>query len=123
MYVAAMFGNGDQRSQRAKAGETVVIQFSVDTSTDTQVTIYCANRIAALNDLSACYISANNFSMATKLRKLVIGSPVQGYSNPRFTSLTLGDNKLLEELDVRNCRNLTGSINLSQSTNLLKLYA
>ena len=123
MYVSAMFGNGDRRQQRAKAGETVVLNFNVSTTTDTQVTIYGANRIAALNDLSACYIAANNFSMATKLRKLVLGNATEGYSNPRLTSLTLGNNKLLEELDIRNCSNLGGSINLSESSNLLRLYA
>ena len=123
MYVSAMFGNGDQRQVRAKAGETVVLNFSVSTTTDTQVTIYGANRIAALNDLSACYIAANNFSMATKLRKLVLGNTTPGYSNSRLTSLTLGSNKLLEELDLRNCNNLTGTLNLADCSNLLKLYA
>jgi len=123
MYVSAMFGNGDQRQVRAKANETVVLDFSVSTTTDTQVTIYGANRIAALNDLSACYIAANNFSMATKLRKLVLGNTTSGYSNPRLVSLTLGSNKLLEELDIRNCANLTGALNLAQCSNLLKLYA
>ena len=123
MYVSAMFGNGDQRQIRAKAGETVVLNFSVSTTTDTQVTIYGANRISALNDLSACYIAANNFSMATKLRKLVLGNTTPGYSNPRLTSLTLGSNKLLEELDLRNCGNLTGTLNLAECSNLIKLYA
>ena len=41
----------------------------------------------------------------------------------RLTSLTLGSNELLEELDIRNCANLTGSLNLAQCSNLLKLYA
>ena len=123
MYVTAMFGNGDTRHIRAKAGETKTLPFEASDATDTQVTIYCANRISALNDLSACYITANNFSMATKLRKLVLGNTTEGYSNPRLTSLTLGDNKLLEELDIRNCNNLTGTIDFTQCSNLLKLYA
>ena len=123
LYVTAMFGNGDTRSIRAKAGEAVTLPFEASDATDTQVTIYCANKISALNDLSACYIAANNFSMATKLRKLVLGNTTEGYSNPRLTSLTLGDNKLLEELDIRNCNNLTGTIDFTQCSNLLKLYA
>ena len=123
MYITAMFGNGDTRRIRAKAGDTKTLPFEASDATDTQVTIYCANRISALNDLSACYIAANNFSMATKLRKLVLGNTTEGYSNPRLTSLTLGDNKLLEELDIRNCNNLTGTIDFTQCSNLLKLYA
>ena len=123
MYVSVMFGNGGTQQVRAKAGAEYEIDCPLSTMDDTQVTIYGANRIAALNDLSACYIAANNFSMATKLRKLVLGNTTKGYANPRLTSLTIGNNELLEELDIRNCGNLTGSLNLAQCNNLLKLYA
>lgn len=123
MYVSVMFGNGGTQQVRAKAGVEYKIECPLSAMDDTQVTIYGANRIAALNDLSACYIAANNFSMASKLRKLVLGNTTQGYSNSRLTSLTLGSNELLEELDIRNCANLTGSLNLAQCSNLLKLYA
>ena len=123
MYLSVMFGNGGTQQVRAKAGVEYTIECPLSTMDDTQVTIYGANRIQELSDLSACYIAANNFSMATKLRKLVLGNTTEGYNNSRLVSLTLGNNKLLEELDIRNCANLTGSLNLSQSSNLLRLYA
>ena len=123
MYLSVMFGNGGTQQIRAKGGKEYTIDCPLSTMDDTQVTIYGANRIQALSDLSACYIAANNFSMATKLRKLVLGNTTKGYSNPRLTSLTIGNNELLEELDIRNCGNLTGSLNLAQCNNLLKLYA
>ena len=123
MYVSVMFGNGGVQQVRAKGGQEYTIECPLSSMDDTQVTIYGANRIQALNDLSACYIAANNFSMATKLRKLVLGNTTEGYNNSRLISLTLGNNKLLEELDIRNCGNLTGSINLAQCSNLLRLYA
>lgn len=123
MYLSVMFGNGGTQQVRAKGGTEYTIECPLSTMDDTQVTIYGANRIQELSDLSACYIAANNFSMATKLRKLVLGNATTGYSNSRLISLTIGNNKLLEELDIRNCSNLTGSINLSQCSNLLKLYA
>lgn len=123
MYVSAMFGNGDTRQIRAKAGQQYELKFVPSTTDDTQVTIYGANRIQALNDLSACYLTTINISMADKLKKLVLGNATAGYSNPRLTALSLGNNRLLEELDIRNCKNLTGSINLAECNNLLKLYA
>jgi hypothetical protein len=61
--------------------------------------------------------------MATKLKKLVIGNTTPGYNNAKLISLTLGNNQLLEELDIRNCNNLTGAVNLAQCNNLLKFYA
>lgn len=123
MYLSVMFGNGGTQQVRAKGGMEYTIECPLATMDDTQVTIYGANRIQALSDLSACYIAANNFSMADKLRKLVLGNTTPGYNNSRLVSLTLGKNKLLEELDIRNCKNLTGSINLAECNNLLKLYA
>ena len=123
MYLSVMFGNGGTQQIRAKGGKEYTIDCPLSTMDDTQVTIYGANRIQALSDLSACYIAANNFSMASRLRKLVLGNTTPGYNNSRLVSLTLGSNKLLEELDIRNCSNLTGSINLSQCNNLLRLYA
>lgn len=125
MYLSVQFGNGNNPIQtRAKSGINYTIECPLDTMDDTQVTIYGADRIQALSDLSACYITtANNFSMATKLKKLVVGNTTEGYSNPKLTSLTLGNNKLLEELDIRNCDSLAGSLNLADCNNLLKLYA
>lgn len=124
MYLSVLFGNSPSTQQiRAKAGQSYEIQCPFTKMDDTAVLIYCASRIQALNDLSACYIHDNDFSKASKLKTLVIGNKTSGYSNAFLTNLNLGNNALLEELDIRNCPNLTGSINLSSCGNLEKLYA
>lgn len=123
MYISVMFGNGGTSRVRAKGGTEYTIECPLASMDDTQVVIYGASRIAALNDISACYIHANNFSMATKLRKLVIGNAAEGYNNSFLTTLNLGNNALLEELDIRNCGSLSGSLDLTGSVNLLRLYA
>lgn len=124
MYLSVLFGNSPSAQQiRAKAGQSYEIICPLTTMDDTAVLIYCASRIQALNDISACYIHDNDFSKASKLQKLIIGNSTPGYSNAFLTNLNLGNNALLEELDIRNCPNLTGSINLSSCGNLEKLYA
>ena len=124
MYLSVLFGNSTSAQQiRAKAGQSYEITCPLTTMDDTAVLIYCASRIQALNDISACYIHDNDFSKASKLQKLIIGNSTSGYSNAFLTNLNLGNNALLEELDIRNCPNLTGSINLSSCGNLEKLYA
>ena len=124
MYLSVLFGNSPSAQQiRAKAGQSYEITCPLTTMDDTAVLIYCASRIQALNDISACYIHDNDFSKASKLQKLIIGNSTSGYSNAFLTNLNLGNNALLEELDIRNCPNLTGSINLSSCGNLEKLYA
>lgn len=124
MYLSVLFGNSTSAQQiRAKAGHSYEITCPLTTMDDTAVLIYCASRIQALNDISACYIHDNDFSKASKLQKLIIGNSTPGYSNAFLTNLNLGNNALLEELDIRNCPNLTGSVNLSSCGNLEKLYA
>lgn len=124
MYISVLYGNSANPTQvRAKAGQEYEITTTLTNMDDTAVLIYCASRIQALNDLSACYIHDNDFSKASKLKTLIIGSDKEGYQNSFLTNLNMGNNTLLEELDVQNCPNLTGSINLSACENLLKLNA
>lgn len=124
MYVSARFGNSGGVSQkRAKAGVPCTIEISSNNATDTQVIIYAANRVQALNDLSANYLATLNIANATRLRKLIIGSSTSGYQNTSLSSLELTNNKLLEELDIRNCIALSGGLDLTNCKNLVKLYA
>ncbi len=123
MYLSVAYGNSNPQQVRAKGGQEYVFTTSLTTMDDTQILVYCASNIQALNDLSACYIRANNFAYATRLKTLIIGSTVEGYSNPFITELSIGNNVLLEKLDIRNCPNLTGSLNLAACANLKELYA
>lgn len=123
MYLSVKFGNSAAQQIRAKAGINYSINCPFSTMDDTAVLIYCASKIQALNDLSACYIHDNDFSKATKLQRLIIGSSIPGYDNQFLTSLMLGDNKLLQYLDIRNNSKLTGSINLSKLNLLETFYA
>lgn len=124
MYISVLYGNSANPTQiRAKAGQEYEITTNLTNMDDTAVLIYCASRIQALNDLSACYIHDNDFSKASKLRTLIIGNNTEGYQNTFLTTLNMGNNTLLETLDIKNCPNLTGSINLAACGNLINLYA
>lgn len=123
MYLSVLFGNSSPTQIRAKAGQEYVITCPYSTMDDTAILIYCASRIQRLNDLSACYIHDNDFSNAIRLQTLVIGNTTEGYANTFLTTLNLGSNALLETLDIRNCPNLTGLVNLSSCRNLVNFYA
>lgn len=124
MYISVLYGNSPETTQvRAKAGQEYEITTNLTNMDDTAILIYAASRIEALNDLSACYIHDNDFSKASKLKTLIIGNNTAGYQNTFMTSLNMGNNTLLETLDIRNCPNLTGSVNLSACENLINLYA
>lgn len=125
MYLSVLYGNSLSPIQiRAKAGMEYEIKNPLgNTMDDTAILIYCASRIMALNDLSGCYIHDNDFSKAQKIQQLVIGNNTTGYQNNFMTSLNIGNNPLLKLLDIRNCPNLVGSVNLSECGNLVELYA
>lgn len=124
MYLTVLYGNSPSPVQiRAKAGQEYEITTALTEMDDTAILIYCASRIQELNDLSACYIHDNDFSKASKLKTLIIGNETEGYENMFLESLNMGNNTLLETLDIRNCPNLVGSINLSACFNLENLYA
>lgn len=124
MYLSVKFGNTNPVQIRAKAGTSYLVKCPIEgTMDDTMFVIYCASRIQALNDISACYIHDNDFSSASKLQTLIIGNTTAGYSNMFLTTLNLGASPLLEYLDIRNCPNLTGSLNLASCINLIELRA
>lgn len=123
MYLWVAYGNSTPHGVRAKAGQEYTFTTALTTMDDTMILIYCAENIQAINDLSACYIRANDFSTAKRLKTLIIGSNAEGYSNPFITTLSIKDNTLLETLDIRNCTNLSGSLNFAGCPNLLTLLA
>ena len=123
MYLSVMFGNSSPTQVRAKAGKQYSISCPYDTMDDTAVLIYGASRIQSVGDVSACYIHDNDFSKAEKLKELIIGNTTEGYSNTFLTNLVIGNNKLLEKLDIRNTPNLVSSLDLSKCANLEELYA
>lgn len=125
MYVTVKYGDRVVK-KRGKAGQECLIPSSQnDMGGDTAVYICAASRIQAVNDLSACYARVTDFSKAEKLKKLVVGSTVEGYNNPKLSQVRLAKtNKLLEYLDVRNCSALASlGEGVSECTNLKTLYA
>lgn len=123
MYIGVKFGNVQPVNFRAKAGVEYRIPYSISTNTADITLIYGASFIQAIGDLSRCYVGDNDFSKASRLQRLVIGSDVEGYENTYMTKITLGSNKLLEYLDIRNVTGLNSVIDLSQCNNLMELHA
>lgn len=123
MYIGVKFGNVSPVNFRAKAGKQYTVPYSIGADTADITLIYGASFIQSIGDLSKCYVGDNDFSKASRLQSLVIGSDVEGYKNTYMTKINLGNNKLLEYLDIRNVTGLNSDIDLSQCENLLELHA
>ena len=123
MYIGVNFGNVTPVNFRAKAGVEYTVPYSIDAETADITLIYGASFIQAIGDLSKCYVGDNDFSKASRLQSLVVGSDVEGYKNTYMTKITLGNNKLLEYLDIKNVSGLNSVVDLSQCNNLVELHA
>lgn len=87
------------------------------------IEIYSASCLKSIGDLSAAYLINGDFSNATKIKELVLGSDVEGYNNTNSMTLSLGSNELLNKIDIQNMSGLTSSLDLSALKNLEELYA
>lgn len=125
LYVTVKYGSYTGR-ERASAGEAVPMPVPVDSLSDTEIYVYSAPQIADIGDLSPFKPGWADFSKATRIQRIKIGDSSPSYENGNFTRLSLGNNRLLKVLDVRNCSALgTGpqkNIDLSGCTNLEEIY-
>ena len=85
---------------------------------DTEVYVYNASLIRSIGDISGFYPGYVDFSHGVKLTDLQIGSGVEGYKNTNMTDFAVGNNTLLEHLNLQNVPNLKKSIDLTGCTNL-----
>ena len=73
--------------------------------------------------MSGKYLGTLDVSKALNLSRLRIGSQISGYSNQNLRNLFIGNNTILEELDVTNCPNLKQSIDLTACTSIKRVSA
>ena len=124
LYAAVSFGGGTTPSlQRTTAETPVTFTYTAPSGvTEMETWIYSADLIADVGDLSGFYPNELDFSKATRLRKLKIGSATEGYANNNLVTLDVRNSSLLEEIDCRNCPRLAIPINLEGSPRLKEAY-
>lgn len=89
--------------ERGEHGHPTTLVCPLDTVNDTEIYIYSAPQIASVGDLSGLKVGFADFSQATRLQSIKIGDSSNSYENQNLNNLTLGTNRLLKTLDVRNC--------------------
>ena len=110
--------------QKADRGEYYTIDFSNQSKlNDTVINIYSAQMIQELGDISRLYPGTPNFSNASRIRSLTVGSPTSGYQNSNLTSITFGNNKMLEYLYLQNLAYVTSNLTLDNCQALLYVDA
>lgn len=112
--------------QRAKRGESVTLECPLDNVNDTEIYTYSASQIASMGDLSGFKVGYADFTSAVKLQSLKLGDSADTYDNGNLQTLYLGNNTLLQTIDIRNCSGLgTGdqtTVDISGCRNVREVY-
>ena len=122
MYITLQSGSGVV-SVRSKRNEQHTLKCPIDTLNDTEIYIYTASMISSVGDLAPLYIGYFNIAAAVKLRELKIGDGTEGYANTNAATIGLGNNTLLEKLDLQNLPSLRQNLDLTNCDALLDLKA
>ncbi len=124
MYAGVRYkANGTLQQARATKNVETTFEAPDETFNDTETAIYGASNLSSLGDLAPLYCGTINVAKATKLVTLKIGDSTEGYANPNLTELSVGTNRLLKTIDIRNCPNLTAPVDLSGCPNIETIYA
>ena len=116
MYASVMFGSYTL-SHRMERNESYTFVNPMSYMNDTEIYIDSADRLSNVGDLSVLRLGkVADFSAATKLQQLVVGSSDNGYRNTYLQSLNVGNNELLTLVNVCNCTALVNPIDLSGCT-------
>lgn len=112
IYPWVKYGSAEvhMRGERNKQYEMVC---PLDEMNDTEVYIYSADRLSSVGDLSHLNVGLAEFSAATKLQEIILGSNAEGYQNTQLNTLTVGNNELLTYLNIENCIALSKPIDVS----------
>ena len=124
-YAGIQYGAGSEiRRTRTEANTPTMLEWKINGSpNDLETSVFPASQISSLGDLSPLYCGTVNLSKANKLTEVIVGNGTDGYVNTNLITLSVGANKLLQKIDVRNCPNLTAPLALSQCPNIQRIYA
>ncbi len=109
-------------TRRGKRNVATTLVNPLDNVNDTEIYVYSCSQLASVGDLSGLKVGFADFSKAIKLQTLKIGDSADTYENSNLTELYLGNNTLLQTIDVRNCTALTQAVDLTGCVALENVY-
>lgn len=124
MYIVLSL-DGNIKTIKAAKGQLYTLNFSeFGVLNDTVMNIYTAQMVQEISGIAQLYPGFCNFSNGVRLRTLAIGSDEAGYSNPNLNeAVVLGNNTMLERLEVQNLPMVSSVLDLSNCAALSYLNA
>jgi hypothetical protein len=138
MYAGVRYGANSATIQKRLQSHNEFYTFAApkqedgtpNTFNDTETAIYGASEISSLGDLSGLYCGVISLGNASKLVELKIGDEHPDYYNDNFREISVGSNRLLKKIDLRNCYGLgiagdnpQKTLALNNCPNIEEIYA
>lgn len=120
--VGHVYFNAAMVEHRMNRNEEYEFEWPASGAEDPVIGINDADLLTSLGDLSPHMVELIDVSGAPHITSLKLGDGATGYKNYSLNSVTLGNNILLRTLDLRNCVNLTQSVDASGCTNIEEAY-
>lgn len=117
-----VYYNDEMVEHRMERGKSYEYVWAASGAEDAVIGINDADMLTSLGDLSSLQVETIDISLATHLTSLKIGDAAQDYSNKNLTSVTFGNNTLLQSIDLRNCSALKTSLDVSGCSNIEHIY-
>jgi hypothetical protein len=121
MYGQVYF-NSQKAVHRMMRDQEYEFVWNAEGAEDAVIGVNSAPMITNLGDLSPLMLEYCHIQYASHLTELKIGDSAKDYVNDNFVDLSLGNNRLLRKLDVRNCTALTQAVDASGCTNIEEVY-
>lgn len=118
-YLVVKYGSAQVQEKAAKDVPTTMV-CPLSNMNDTECYVYGCENVKDLGDMVALNVSNITLSQASNLQYLKLGDEVT--ENTKLASLDLSSCKKLKVVDLRNCVNLTGVIDVSNCNSLEELY-
>ena len=120
--VGHVYFNAAEVEHRMERNKEYKFEWPASGAEDPVIGINDADLMTSLGDLSPLMVELIDVSGAPHITELKIGDASADYVNYNMNSITLGNNILLRTLDLRNCVNLTQSVDASGCTNIEEAY-
>ena len=120
--VGHVYFNAAMVEHRMERNKEYEFEWPASGAEDPVIGINDADLLTSLGDLSPHMVELIDVSGAPHITSLKLGDGATGYVNYNLNSVTLGNNILLRTLDLRNCVNLTQSVDASGCTNIEEVY-
>ena len=122
MYIIVKYGSQSVRIRAKRGISYPVICPVAEALSDTEIYLYLASNIVEITSVAGLYCQYIDLAPASRLRKFIAGSDADGYANHNLTSISFGNNELLEYIDLRGTPALAHDLDLSLLTSLVTLY-